>query len=54
MLTGDEETATETVPEQGPLLAAAIKMSDNLSGVFMPVTQSVGMSAITQSADLSD
>ena len=31
-----------------------IDMSDNLSGVFMPVTQSVDMSAITQSADLCD
>ena len=30
-----------------------INMSDNLSGVFMPVTQSVDMSALTPSADLS-
>ena len=30
-----------------------INMSDNMSGVFLPVTPSVNMSAITQSADLS-
>ena len=31
-----------------------ICMSDNLSVVFLPITQSVDMSAITQSADLSE
>ena len=30
-----------------------INMSDNLSGVFMPINPSVDMSALTQSADLS-
>ena len=43
--------------ERGPIILDeyTIKMSDNLSGVFMPVDPSVGISALTQSksADLS-